>query len=334
MQSRKMENDRLSVLMVGCGNIAGGFDEGRSAGNLPLTHAGAYARDGRFSIVACVEPDAQRRACFMGAWSVADGFATIDELLGCDLEFDVVSICSTTQCHAHDAEIALRLKPKLIFCEKPVTKSVDETKNLVEMCRDAQVPLAVNHTRRWDPDVVQLRADLLSGKWGRLRSVTALYGKGILNNGSHLIDLLNFLIGPLEILQVGRPIFDHFPDDPSVPAYLEGAQGQIPVQLSCAHATDYSAFEVQFVFSQGVLTMEDGGMLWRERRVTESKVFKGYNVLEAGSQRIGEYPRATLGAVNNIFQAIRHGQALASTGVSALEAQRICEQIKQQALLR
>ncbi|MBV5336634.1 MAG: hypothetical protein J0653_01075 [Deltaproteobacteria bacterium] len=145
---------------------------------------------------------------------------------------------------------------------------------------------------------------------------------------------MNFLIGPLEILQVGRPIFDYFPDDPSVPAYLEGAQGEIPIQLSCAHATDYSAFEVQFVFAQGVLTMEDGGMLWRERRVTESKVFKGYNVLETGTQRIGAYPRATLGAVNNVFKAICHGEPLASTGQSALEVQMICEQIKQQALLR
>ena len=118
----------LAVLVIGCGNIAGVFDQDRIGNDFPYTHAGAYLRDQRFSLVACVEPDDGRRIKFMNFWGVPDGFRTIDDVLNSDFQFDVVSICSQSDCHAHDLEIALRLKPKLIFCEKPVTTSLTETK--------------------------------------------------------------------------------------------------------------------------------------------------------------------------------------------------------------
>ncbi len=321
----------LRVLIVGCGNIAGGFDQNRPNGYLPYTHAGAYLRDGRFSLAACVEPDDRRRAEFMTAWSVPRGLQSIDELSGNSGTFDVISICSPSTCHAHDLEKAMHLEPRLIFCEKPVTTSLADTERLVLQCSDVKIPLAVNYTRRWDPEISKLREDMLTGKWGQLRSVTGLYNKGILNNGSHMLDLLHFLIGHMEIVKVGKPILDFFPNDPTAPVWFEGKNG-LPVHLVCGHAEDYAAFELQLVFSKGVLTMEDGGLFWRERRAVSSETFKGYHILDAGIRRDGGDALAMGAAVDNIYRTITQGEALASTGESALVAQRVCEQIKQKAL--
>lgn len=320
----------LRVLIVGCGNIAGSFDVGRRTSELPYTHAGAYTRDGRFIMTACVEPDEKRRKAFMRAWGISAGFSSMDEVADSGCECDVISICSPTSSHAHDLEMALNLKPKLIFCEKAVTTSVAETERLVAECSKANVPLAVNYTRRWDPDISRLRASMRAGQWGRLRSAVGVYNKGILNNGSHMLDLLHLLIGPMDIVEVGKAIRDHFADDPTAPAWLEGPQG-LPVHLVCGHAEDYAIFELELVFSYGVLTMEEGGMFWRERRALDSDVFKGYRMLDEGVRRAGEYPRAMLHAVDNLYRAIDLGDSLASTGESALAAQRVCEQIKQQA---
>jgi predicted dehydrogenase len=320
----------LQVLIVGCGNIAGGFDQGRPAGYLPYTHAGAYSRDERFRLAACVEPDDNRRSEFMAAWGVPVGFRSIQEALGACNQFDVISICSPTDCHAHDLEIASRLSPKLIFCEKPLTASVAETKRLVAECAQLNIPLAVNYTRRWDAEVIKLQADMQSGRWGALRSVVGYYNKGIANNGSHMLDLLHLLIGPMDIVKAGKPINDFFADDPTLPVWLEGPQG-IPVLLACGHAEDYAIFELQLVFSQGTLTMEEGGLFWRERRALDSETFKGYHTLDAGVRRAGQYSGAMLNAVDNIYRAITHGYPLASTGESALAAQCVCEQIKQNA---
>jgi len=187
--------------------------------------------------------------------------------------------------------------------------------------------LAVNYTRRWDAEVLKLQADMQAGRWGLLRTVVGYYNKGILNNGSHMVDLLHLLVGPMAIVKVGKPIDDFFANDPTVPVWLEGPQG-IPVLLACGHAEDYAVFELQLVFAQGMLTMEEGGLFWRERRTLDSKAFKGYRMLDAGVRRDGQYPGAMLNAVDNIYRAVKQDDSLACTGESALAAQCVCEQIK------
>ena len=209
MPNAHNELEPLTVLIVGCGNIAGGFDKGRKLTDFPYSHAGAYIRDNRFKMAACIEPDEARRIEFMKDWNIQLGFASIDEMLNLDYQFDVISICSPTIYHSHDIEVALQLSPKLIFCEKPITTSLHDTERLVEACKTANVMMAVNHTRRWDPAVSELQTDILSGRRGELRSIVGIYNKGILNNGSHMLDLLHFLVGSVIVINVGKPVSDY-----------------------------------------------------------------------------------------------------------------------------
>jgi predicted dehydrogenase len=322
--------DPLRVLIVGCGNIAGLFDQERSHYDFPYTHAGAYSQDERFTLAACVEPDDNRRSEFMAAWNVPVGYRTIDEVLDSENHFDVISICSPTEYHAQDLEISLRLKPKLIFCEKPITPSLMETERLVNKCRNNGILLAVNYSRRFDPDILRLQDAIRDERWGQLRSVVGIYNKGIMNNGSHMLDLLNMLVPPINIVTVGKPVYDFFPNDPTIPVWLEASNG-VPVHIVCGHAVDYAIFELQLIFSLGVLTMEEGGMFWRERQAKDSITHKGYRVVDEGTHRAGEYPQVMLKAIDNIYGAIYHGKPLASTGESAISAQRTCELIKKKA---
>jgi len=320
----------LRVLIIGCGNIAGGFDQNRRPEDFPLTHAGAYTHDGRFDVVACVEPDDNRRRDFMETWRVPAGFCSINDLADSAEQFDVISIASPTVNHAHDLRAALQLKPKLVFCEKPLTTSLNETEKLVDEYGKADVLLAVNYSRRWDPDVLKLHVEISKKQRGELRSVVGIYNKGLLNNGSHLLDLLHFFFGPLKIIRVGKPVNDYSSSDPTVPVWMEGAL-DVPIHLACAHAQDYAMFELQLIFSNGVLIMEEGGMFWSERRVVDSDSFKGYRKLDRGIRRPGEYPRAMVQAVDNIYNAILQGTPLASTGTNAIDAQRVCESVARQA---
>jgi predicted dehydrogenase len=314
----------LRVLIVGCGNIAGRFDEARPSTEPPLTHAGAYVRDGRFKIVACVDPDGDRRSAFANAWKVPTAFGAIDAVSHEAGTYDVVSVCSPTECHAHDVEVALELRPKLIFCEKPVATSVAQTARLLEKCAGAGVALAVNYTRRWDPEVCRIQTDLRAGRLGPLRAAVAFYNKGILNNGSHMVDLLHMLIGPLKVLRAGKPVNDYLEGDPTIPVWLEGPN-EVPIYLVGGYADDYAIFELQMIFSAGALAMEDNGMQWRERRAETSSKFIGYRALQSDVRTPGKYDRSMLRAVDNIHRAVSRGDALASSGETALEAQRVCE---------
>ncbi len=314
------------MLVVGCGNIAGAFDSRRPADALPLTHAGAFARHPGFELVACVEPDDARRSSFAARWGVPHAARSFAELATGGARFDVISICTPTAAHASDVDSALALRPRLIFCEKPVAPSSAQTERCIAGCVQAGVLLATNYTRRWDPEAIRIIESLRHGEWGEIRSVAATYNKGVLNNGSHLIDLLTWLLGPLEVLWAGTPLFDHWSDDPTLAAVLRSADGTI-ANVGVAHAADYSFFEMQIVTAGGVLAMENGGNAWRIRRVEESRMFAGYRSLSSAAPVAGKYEWAMTAAVANIHDALEGAGPLASTGANALDAQRTCEAI-------
>lgn len=326
-----MSTSTYKVLIIGCGNMAGGYDLLQPDDALPMGHAKAFARHGGFTLSACVEPDVAKRDAFQQRWQVPAGFVSMQEVAATGVQFDVISICSPTHAHAADIQSALALKPKLIFCEKPVTSKLQQSHLAVQACADQQVLLAVNYSRRWSPQVAQFKGELADGRWGAVRSVSAVYNKGLLNNGSHMLDLLLGLFGPLHIASVGQVKHDFFGDDPTVDATLTTELG-LPIQLNVAHAQDYALFEMQIVTEKGVINMEDGGARWRFRQAEPSAQLAGYCFLNAGEWVESQGSYVLTGAVANIFEALQNRAPLASTGSNALDAQDLCEQIKQLAL--
>ena len=317
----------LSVAIVGCGKIAGGFDVARSVDALPLSHAGAYSRDGRFELAFCVEPVAGVRDAFARRWEPRASYRSLEDAVKRANGVDIVSICSPTALHPSHVQAALLLGPSLIFCEKPLAQSAAEAASIVDACQEAGVLLAVNHTRRWDPDVIALKAALDEGEMGAVRNVRGYYNGGIINNGSHMIDLLRLFFDPLEVRQMGNTIDDHTTDDPTVAVTLSG-RGGLPIDLACGHAADYSLFELEIITSEGSVRMEEGGLRWRMRQAESSGHFQGYRILGEGKFREGRYPQAMARAMDNIYRAVCCGDPLASCGRSALAAQQICEAIR------
>lgn len=320
------------VLIIGCGNIAGGFDADRPAMAAPLTHAGAYLRHGGFRLEACVDPDDRRRAEFQARWSVTEGGESLAALGAEPGAFDVVSICSPTVFHHDHMEAALALQPRLIFCEKPVTPAADTTARWIARCDEVGVKLAVNYTRRWDSRVSDLARDLRAGVWGEVRSAVGVYTKGVVHNGGHMADLLQLLLGPIRLIAAGRPVWDFWEDDPTVPALLQSDNG-IPIHLAVGHSGDYALFELVLITELGEIAMRGGGQGWTVRLPHESAVFAGYRALGEHETTEGGYDHAMLNAVANIADALTSDAELASTGVNALAAQRLCESIRSAALV-
>lgn len=314
----------LNVLIVGCGNIAGGFDLNYEGPLSPCTHAGAFTEDPRFTIIACLDPDEKKTRKFKDKWDIPYIFSDFESVLTSDVDVDVVSLCSPTQYHHADIKAALSLNPILIFCEKPITTSFSESFDSVNLCDQQGVLLAVNYNRRWDNNIIKLKEDINSHTYGQLHSVVGLYNKGILNNGSHLLDMLHYLLGELHIQSTLSAKNDYFDNDPSVSAMLVSDK-KIPIHLVTADAKDYAIFEVQFIFSSGILTMLDGGLVWSKRKTVASERYEQYTVLDSGSQYQGGLSDTMLNAVDNIYHAVTEGAELNSTGRSALLSQRLCE---------
>lgn len=316
----------LSVLIVGCGAIAGGYDERRPArakSKDVFTHAGAYRAHDGFRLAACVEPDTKRRKAFMARWKVARGFSSLGECLEAGLAFDVASVCAPTPAHTAVLEALLAFPVRAVFAEKPLTGSPSESRRIVAAYARAGRPLAVGYFRRFDPAMRALKAEIASGKWGRVRSAVGYYGKGLFNCGSHLIDLIGYLWGPLEARAVLGRIDDYAPGDPTLDAVLAGPGGG-RVHLVATDSRAFFDFELHLTADKGRITIEEQGQRLRVRRVRPSPLFAGYRVLDAGRFRPTGMGRALVEGVGNLHRCLGRGEALLSDGRSALAAEETC----------
>ena len=106
----------LSVLIVGCGRIAGGFDEKRAPKEFALSHAGAYSKRSDVVLAACVDPDIEIAERFAERWSVSEAYSGCEDIRS-GRELDVVSICTPTAVHSSSTENVFRFRQKVRFLE-------------------------------------------------------------------------------------------------------------------------------------------------------------------------------------------------------------------------
>jgi predicted dehydrogenase len=319
----------LSVAIIGCGAIAGGYDEGKpKQTDGVFSHAGAYRAAGGFRLVAAIEPNAARRSAFQAHWAVEAGFANLESWAASGGRADIVSVCAPTEHHVDILNRLIAFQPRAVFCEKPLTHAAAESSRLAATYRQAGIPLAVGYLRRWDQSMQALRAEL--PHWGTLRNATAHYSKGILHYGCHLLDLLGWLLGPLTPREVSRAIWDHGPQDPTLDATLVTADGT-PIRLVGSDSRDFDQFELRLTCAGGVIDIEDFGRRIRRRHARHSPTFPGHVLLEDSSFVATGLDQALLAAVGNLRDAALGRVMLKADGDSAAVAEALCEALRARA---
>lgn len=306
----------------------------RSSVLLPLTHAGAYLRHGGFKLAACVDPETERRKAFAQHWAIPTQVANLDELDITSGAIDVVSVCSPTHLHRQHVEQALALQPQVIFCEKPLTPNAAEAKDLIQQCQSRGVHLIINYSRQWDPSLSALIDEVRSGHWGKVRSVVGHYNKGILNNGSHIVEMLLRLLGPLELVTTSGLNYDFWESDPTTAVLLTADKAQIPVYLSPGNAQDFAYFELELICENGVVRMVSGGMGWQYRNVISDPIFSGNQALDQTRYVGGRYLESMSRAADDIYAYLKTGKLAGNRIEHLLAVQELCSRIQQHALAK
>ncbi|HEY1791331.1 MAG TPA: Gfo/Idh/MocA family oxidoreductase [Opitutaceae bacterium] len=143
--------------------------------------------------------------------SYADGAALI-----ADPEVDAVYIATPPDTHCSYA-LAVAAAGKPAYVEKPMARHAPECDRMVDAFKSADLPLFVAYYRRRLPCFLKVEELLKGGAIGNLTGVTyrmaephhrrakmwrtdvAVAGAGhFLDVGSHALDLLDYLLGPLE----------------------------------------------------------------------------------------------------------------------------------------
>jgi predicted dehydrogenase len=322
-------SEPLSVLIIGCGGIAGGYDE-RGGPEAVRTHAGAYSRDPRFQIRACVEPDTTRRAAFMAHWNIPNGYDDLQSALTSEGAFDIASLCVPTAFHGEALETLLKADVRCVFAEKPLTGDPARSRRIVDAFEAAGKPIAVNYLRRWDQRIEALRDELARGDWGKVQAVSGLYAKGLFNCASHFFDLLHYLVGPMTLRAILGRVDDGRIEDPTLSVFLETETGA-PVTLIGTHGEAFFPFEIDLVMQKGRLSLEDLGGRLRCRRVRPHPLYLHQPTLDEGVWEDTGMALSLLRAIDNIHDHLSSGAELVSTGHSVLQVEELCAEIMQMA---
>ncbi len=83
---------------------------------------------------------------------------------------------------------------RALLIEKPMGR---EGRELLDYCASRNIRVYVNYWRRAVPDLQRLATGKLAQLIGKPQAVFALYGNGLYNNGSHLVDFIQMLFGEI-----------------------------------------------------------------------------------------------------------------------------------------
>jgi predicted dehydrogenase len=316
------------ALIVGCGKIAGGYNRGPSDSKI-LTHALAYRRHPGYELVACVDPNEARRSAFAGKWGLSKSFATLEAALENDT-FDVVSICSPTGKHLAALDRLADSQVKAVFAEKPLDGKPESALEIGAKFAARNIPVAVNFGRRFDSSIQALRSEIASGRFGKLVSAIGWYSGGVVNNGSHMVDLAVLLTARhprlQNVLVAGGASKTA---DPTVSALL-GLDGA-PFHLVGQSAPGVVRFELELSFDQKIVTLEEGGQVTRIRPFTSLDVAPELVSAERGEWRENDSGSQFLTALDEIAEW-KPGKRLSSDIESACEAIAVVAAIRTHAL--
>jgi len=133
--------------------------------------APTFAADKRVSLVAAADPRADARKQFTADFG-ARACETVEELCA-DSKVEVVYIATPHQLHMEHARVAFGAG-KHALVEKPMALTLDECRAMIEAARAAGKHLIVGHSHSFDAPIARTRELIASGRYGRLRMITAL----------------------------------------------------------------------------------------------------------------------------------------------------------------
>jgi UDP-N-acetyl-2-amino-2-deoxyglucuronate dehydrogenase len=198
-----MSQEHFRLALVGCGRISQvHFDALQRVEGLDLC------------AVADVEPD---RAASAGARYGVPWFTSLDQVLK-DSDCDVVTITTPSGLHPQHGIKAAR-SGRHVIVEKPMGVRVADADQLIDECDRAKVRLFVVKQNRLNATVQLLKRAIDKGRFGRIfmanstvrwqrpqeyydaaswRGTWELDGGAFMNQASHYVDLIRWLLGPVD----------------------------------------------------------------------------------------------------------------------------------------
>jgi predicted dehydrogenase len=232
--------------IIGCGNVT------------EVKSGPGFSKADNSRLVAVMRRDAALAEDYARRHNVPRAYSRAADLIN-DPEVDAVYIATPPGSHESLAlEVLAADKP--CYVEKPVARNAAEARRMVDAFRADRIPLFVAYYRRALPRFLKVKQWLDEGTLGKLQSVTYRYSDGkmskretplpwrlqaehagaglFLDMGSHAVDLLDFWLGPLQLLSAQAQNRARIYDVEDHVEFTFRTPSGIPGSLACSFSTD------------------------------------------------------------------------------------------------
>lgn len=303
-----------TAAIIGAGRIGSGFDSPRS--REILTHAHAIVQNPHLELVALVDKDAIQGKREAKRWETPF-YKDLRKMFKKEKP-DIVVIATPDETHVRMLLEVARRKPRLIVCEKPIATDTRQARRIKEY----RVPVIVNLSRRFDESMVELRAALLEGRYGKVLSASGIYTKGIFHNGSHMIDLTRFLFGEM-IFSAAHFQKRDWEGDPSVGG-VATFERCLEFHLQLADARAYAIFELDILAEKMRIRITDEGRTILTEQVIVDPMYKGFRILGKAKSEKTHLDRALPALYAHAIDVLEKRSRSHSSLEEALKTGRTC----------
>lgn len=120
-----------------------------------------------------------------------DGFELIESL-----KPDLLVIATTAPSHHAFTIAAAKAGVPYILCEKPMAVSIEQAKEMIDVCKAHNARLAINHPVRFTEADIEIKNLMTSEKMGGLNAIHVSAGNfGLAMNVSHMLEMFRFISG-------------------------------------------------------------------------------------------------------------------------------------------
>lgn len=258
------------VCVIGLGRIGHTlqFDRLREQ---PASHTRTLSSHPRVILGGGCDNDAAKRAAFTRRYPHTLVTATIAELME-QGPWDIVVIAVNESAHLAVCEAVFPHIPALVVLEKPVAPTLEGARAIFELSRRWNVPVQVNHERRFSLDYVFVHDLLKKGYLGRPLTITATMmdqGKAVypddrenargtlLHDGTHLLDAVFFLTGGRMKIESAVPL--GLGGDGTISGILlQGRVDDSGFQARVGFESSALVFEIEFMMEKGRVRIGNG----------------------------------------------------------------------------
>ncbi len=318
-----MIKETYRAAVCGLGKIAWRFDEGRTIQDAALTHVGAYSTNDRVVLMAGCSPCEIDREDFCQSWDVPV-FVSVEEMVD-SIKPDIVSICSPSAFHVENASYCAEHGVSMIWLEKPPAGSLQDLDRLITLAAKNRTVVLVNYLRRYDPAYNWLRQCLGRNEFGMCRRIDIHYSRGLEENGSHMLDILFYLLdsGKTVSLQWASSSHDNSPS--LILSHEEG-----PTVIIAGANLPYHDIDIRLTCDKGRFSVLKDSEFCVVERAIENERYPGFFLLsEPESVCIDKQPAGHMVcALNDLITSFEKGFLPRSTLITARSTMAIIDQVR------